>query len=114
MNVSQKRTANDQAETSGAPVISRLMWIFVGPLTLALLLGGIASGGGGWLTGIDVTYFVVFVLMILARWKEHRSGFAMTVYGDPVTPEHVRRYLLVAVPLGIAAWVVANLIGNRT
>lgn len=98
---------------SFADVIGRLAWIFVGPLTLMLLLMTFATHPRDWFSGMTFIYFAVLLIMIWGRWREHRAGSPKTVYGDPAKPEHFRQYLLVIVPLALAAWVLANVVGHR-
>lgn len=112
MSVDQKKPKSNGAGTSLSIVIARLIWIFFGPLALMLLLMSMASKGRGWFTGFDLTYFVVLVFVIWTRWKEQRSGVAMTVYGEPATPAHFRRYIFVTVPLAITLWAGAKALGN--
>jgi len=109
-----KKSEHDQEITSVGSALTRIAWLFVGPVALCLLLFGIANTGSGWATVLDLVYFVVFGLTIFCRWSEQRSGKAMTAYGDePSTWGHFRRYVKVIVPVGMAAWIVANAIGNH-
>lgn len=62
-----------------------LLWMFVGPFALVLLLMSIVETGSGWLTGLDIGLLIVVVLMLCARWIDQRSGQASTVYGEPST-----------------------------
>ena len=92
---------------------ARLTWIFVGPVALLGITYGIVSGGTGWLTGFDLAFVVVAGLMLLGRWTEQRSGSAMTVTGEPTTPEQLKRYVTILIPVVAAVWIIANVVGNH-
>ncbi len=92
---------------------ARLTWVVFGPVALAAIAYGIVSGGTGWLTALDAAFVVVAGLMLLGRWVEQRSGSATTMTGKPATPEHLKRYVTILIPLVAAVWITANLVGNH-
>lgn len=110
MNTPHER---DPTITRFSVLVARVTWFFVGPLALLLLLIGIVNVGSGWATALDVLFFCFVGLMVWCRWVEQRSGQATTVYGEPATPEHFRRYVRTLLPSAAGAWLVANLLGNH-
>ena len=92
---------------------SRVFWMLVGPVALALLAMAIVCAGTGWLTGLDAAFFVVLGLIVAARAIEQRSGQGATSDGEPSTWAHVRRYYFRLIALAAALWFVANLFGNH-
>ena len=86
--------------------------MLVGPLTLAVCALVIAQGQEGWLTPLDLFYFIVLGGMLLGRWAEFRYGQPMTATGEPASMLHLRRYAISATMLSLGIWVVANLLGN--
>lgn len=102
-----------QPTTSFVPVLGRIVWMMLGPLALVLLAVRIAYLGQGWLTGVDVAFLAVLGGVILARWLEFRGGNPQTATGEPATPDHLRRYSLAVLAVGLAVWVLANLLGNH-
>jgi len=96
-----------------AAVLGRLVWMMVGPLSLALTLYYIVTSGTGWGTGVDLLYFVILLAMILGKWLEFRGGDPRTSTGDPAKPGDLRRYILMTLGVGAAVWAVANLVGNH-
>lgn len=102
----------DRNVTSGRDILARLFWMMIGPMLLALFAYLIIKTGNGWLTGFDFAFLGVAAAMMLARWLEFRGGHAKTAEGEPATPAHLRRYLIGVAVLGLAVWVIANIIGN--
>ena len=94
-------------------VLGRVFWMMVGPLSLMLTVYFIVSSGTGWRTAADVLYFVILGGMPLGRWLEFRGGRPLTSSGEPATPAHLRRYVLLVLILGPALWIAANVLGNH-
>lgn len=90
----------------------RVFWMGLGPLILALILYEILTRGGGWFTPIDFGFLIVLSALPVARWFEFRNGNPLTSTGVPATSAHLSRYVIGVVSLGLAAWIVANLLGN--
>jgi hypothetical protein len=99
--------------TSFPAFVGRVFWMMVGPFALATLALSIAGQADGWFSPTDLLYFVVLAGMLIGRWTEFRFSLPMTASGEPATADHLRRYVLGLGLLGLVAWVVANLIGNR-
>lgn len=99
--------------TSLGVACARVFWMMVGPLALAVLAFNVALKGGGWLTAIDVAYLAVLGLVLTARWLEFRTGHGQTATGEPMTAADFRGYIVTTVAVGLAAWVVANFVGNH-
>lgn len=93
--------------------LTRLLWMMVGPMLLLVLSITIINSGNGWLTGLDITFFVVLAGMLLARWFDFRAGDPRTAAGDPATPGHLRWYVPLTLVIGLAVWAAANAIGNH-
>lgn len=91
----------------------RTFWMFLGPMLLFLLVYSIASTGGGWLTVLDLLFFVVLVGVLLSRLSEYASGYATNAYGGPVTPLAIRRYATAVGLGGLLVWFLANVLGNH-
>ena len=99
--------------TSPAALVGRIFWMMAGPILLVILGLMIAQQDTGWLTMLDIAFFLVLGGMLLGRWVEYRAGGAMTGMGEPATLDDVRRYVLAASLLGVGGWIVANLVGNH-
>lgn len=105
-------TPHDTKGTTLGVATARVFWMMAGPLVLAILAYNIATTGGGWLIAMDVAYLVILALVLAARWLEFRTGHGQTAEGEPLTAEGLRRYMTLALCVGLAVWVGANLIGN--
>jgi len=84
--------------------------MLLGPLVLVLFLYKIIERGGGWLTSSDVGFLVVLAGLPIARWIEFRAGDPRTSTGEPATQAHLKKYITVALFVGMAAWVAAKLL----
>lgn len=101
-----------ESSPSLAVLLARVFWMLLGPLFLFVLAFNITGKGAGWLTPVDIAYFIVLGGMLLARWVEFRGGNPQTTSGESATPQDLRRYVLMTLAIGFALWVIANLIGN--
>ena len=70
------------------------------------------SASEGWLTPLNLVYFVILGGMLVGRWAEFRYGMPMTATGEPASIDHLRRYAIGVGMLGLAICVAANLLGN--
>lgn len=64
------------------------------------------------MTIADMAFFGVIAGMVLCRFIEFRSGEARTASGDPMSASKLWRYVVGMIVLGVAAWVVANVIAQ--
>jgi len=93
--------------------LARLFWLYVGPMTLLLTSFSIVRAGSGWATHLDGLFFAVLGLTVFARWYELQSGRGCDGYGNPATMAALPGYLRVVAPIALAAWVIANMLGNH-
>lgn len=99
--------------TSFGVLLARIFWTLVGPLLMLLLLYAIVESGRGWLTVWDIIFLAAIPLLVLTRWIEFRSGAATSATGEATSSADFRRYARMAPPLALAAWVLANVLGNH-
>lgn len=92
--------------------LARLYWMFIGPMTSALICFRIVTHPSGPFTLTDVAFFLSIGGLMLARWAEFRSGAPQTAEGEPAAPEHLRRYCLAVPCVGAIAWIVAKIVGG--
>lgn len=69
--------------------------------------------GGGWMTAIDLAYFVVLGITILARVLDFQTEVRRQRWEHHSTSADLRRYVPGILLVGLAVWRIANLIGNR-
>jgi hypothetical protein len=102
---------SDAAQPSGSCLI-RLVWFMIGPAAMLILAVTSMERGGGWLTGLDIAFFVALAVTILARCIDFRLGRPQTASGTPATAAHLRRYIPSVFVVGVLVWTIANAIGN--
>ena len=96
--------------TPGYAGFARLYWMFLGPMLLLLVAFSLVNGGG-WFSPKSLTFLGLLAFLLFCRWAEFHAGDARTAEGEPATPAHLRRYVLVGMLIGAAIWVAANLTG---
>jgi len=96
--------------TSPAAILGRLSWMLIGPFGFLLATLGLFSRTSTLVSLVDVTYPAAVAVMILGRYTEFRTGFAVTGTGEVTTRKdlqwHIRTVLLLAVAIGIIALIV--------
>lgn len=102
-----------QPTTSLLVIVSRVFWMMLGPMVLAVLTFTIINIGTSWFTPADFAFLAVLGLLLLARWVEFRGGNPQTATGEPASPGDLSRFVLTILPLGLGVWVIANLVGNH-
>jgi hypothetical protein len=94
--------------TSALGILNRMVWMFIGPATLVLVAYGLATNPKGWLGTSGIVFLVTLLVVIAARsFDPHTSE------GEPTTSAHLRRYSIITFGIGLAAWAVANMLGNH-
>jgi hypothetical protein len=98
--------------TAPSAALGRIVWMMLGPLLLIVAGFAIVSAADGWTALSDIAYLVILAAMLVGRWLEFRGGQPERADGEPATASDLTRYLLVAPVIGLAGWVLANLVGN--
>ena len=91
---------------------ARLVWVFLGPISLFLLTCHIFLRGTGWHTVADYAFFLILFAVVFARWFEFQGGNATTATGEPATPADVTRFAWIMAIAGTCLWILANALGN--
>jgi hypothetical protein len=104
--------STNRPTTSFVLVIARVFWMLLGPGLMFMSMIAILQNPGGWFTPADFAFLILLNVTILARWLEFRGGDPRTATGEPATPADLRRYIFYAMPLGVVAWIIANLIAS--
>jgi hypothetical protein len=94
-------------------MLTMMIWLFVGPLAMVLTLVSITQRGTGWATFHDALFFGLLLTSVAARWIDAVNGDPVISGGDAVDTRGARQYTMWVVGAGVAAWVVANAIGNH-
>lgn len=98
--------------TAPSAALGRIVWMMLGPLLLIVAGFAIVSSDDGWTAFSDIAYLVILAAMLVGRWLEFRGGQPERADGAPATASDLTRYLLLAPLVGIAGWILANLVGN--
>ncbi len=94
-------------------LLCRLMWMFIGPLSLGIIIYQTISQRDGWFVSRDIVFAIALALTIGARWLEIRRGAGETATGEPATMEHFKRYVAVLFPVAAVLGVAAKIVGNH-
>lgn len=82
--------------------------MLAGPAALLLLAFSLADKKDGWFSSQSIAFLVVLAAVIVTRWLDPQTS-----EGEPTTGAHLRMFTATAVGVGMAAWAVANLLGNH-
>jgi hypothetical protein len=102
----KKVEATDQM--TGAGCLVRLIWMMFGNGVLILCLIFIAGHKGSFLSAADVVFWVVVPALIWLRYIDITRMKGMTVYAQPATLSHWKRYVGILLAISVLAWVAAH------
>jgi hypothetical protein len=94
--------------TSPIGIVARLFWMLAGPAALLLLAFSLAGKKDGWFSSQSIAFLVVLAAVIATRWLDPQTSD-----GEPTTGAHLRMFTVMAVGVGLAAWAIANVLGNH-
>lgn len=81
--------------------------MLAGPAALLLLAFSLAGKKDGWFSSQSIAFLVVLAAVIATRWLDPQTS-----EGEPTTGAHLRMFTAAAVGVGLAAWAIANVLGN--
>lgn len=102
----------NQESKSLLTLFVRMYWMILGPMLIFLMAFAVVWVGGGWRTTADFGYLAAVLATMLARWFDFHLGHPETAKGKPATPRDLSRYVIGVGAIGLALWIVANLVGN--
>ena len=82
--------------------------MLAGPAALLLLAFSLAGKKEGWFSSQSIAFLVVLAAVIVTRWLDPQTS-----EGEPTTGAHLRMFTATAVVVGLAAWAIANMLGNH-
>ena len=88
----------------------RLIWMFVGNASLALLAVLIVQAGS--FSAIDVVFWAVAVGMVGARYIDVTRFGGLTAEGEPASLRHWRRYAGYLLAASAGVYVLAHLVAR--
>ena len=102
--------------TSGYGCLVRLIWLVAGSGILIFIWISILSHRGTFLSIFDGAFGATVVLLITVRYIDIAWLNGRTASGEPASLAHWRRYSVMLLSCGAAAWAVAHAIaylGNK-
>lgn len=95
-------------------LFARLMWMIFGPLTLVLLLSGIAQPSEASWRAADIGFFGIIAVMVGSRCYEFATGQALTATGEPMTKAALIRYASALAIIGLTVWCGVKMFLSRS
>jgi hypothetical protein len=82
--------------------------MLAGPGALLLLAYSLTGNQDGWFSTQSIAFLVVLAVVIVTRWLDPQTS-----EGEPTTGDHLRKFTATALGVGLAAWGIANMLGNH-
>ena len=98
----------DTNRSSGFLGLARMFWVMGGPALTLFLAAVMVQRGGGWYAPASVAFLVVMIAVVATRRLDPHNG-----YGEPSTPEDLRKHAMLTFGMGLTVWTIANVLGNQ-
>ena len=98
------------APSSGAVLLARLYWMFIGTVLLLFLLVFIFEKRPRFPSLHDAAYWVAVASLVIVRYVDIRFLSGKTGEGQPATLADWRRYTVLLGSVGMAAWLLVRAI----
>jgi hypothetical protein len=85
-----------------------MFWIMGGPALMMILAAFMIQRESNWYPPTSVAFLVVTVTVVFARRLDPLNG-----YGEPTSPEELRKHSIATLGLGLVLSIVANALGGR-
>jgi hypothetical protein len=95
-------------QMTGAVCLVRLIWMMFGNGALIICIGVIAAHKGSFLSVADAVFWVVVLALIWLRYVDITRMKGMTVFAQPATLSHWKRYVCLLLGFSLAAWAAAH------
>jgi hypothetical protein len=100
----------DRKNDSSAGCLIHLFWLLLGNIMLLVVAGQLFSGGGKF-SWLDILYWLLVFLILLARYADIRYFKGATIEGRPSSMQDWRRHALILILLAGLAWIAIHLWG---
>ena len=100
-----------QSYTSASGCLVRSLWTFIGHAVLLVLFMFIFEKQARCFSIYDGLYLLSIALIILFRFIDIRFLKGETVYGQLASTAHLRRHILVMVPIYLFFLILAHVFG---
>ena len=95
------------ANNQSVGCLLRLFWIAAGYLALLLIAPQIAKSAR-FLSGFDLAYWLVVLLIVGARYADARYFAGVDGFGEPTTNSDLRRHTIKVVLLAGLIWLALH------
>ncbi|TNF34769.1 MAG: hypothetical protein EP329_06895 [Deltaproteobacteria bacterium] len=96
--------SSPSSTTSLSALFVRLYWLIFGNILLAFMGMMILLHSGGGFFWADIAYGAGLALLVGARWLDVTRLDGLTTEGEPATPAHLRRYVVLTLAVGVPVW----------
>lgn len=100
-----------QSYQSGSGCLVRSLWTIIGHAVLLILALYIFEKQARCFSIFDGLYLLSIALIILSRFIDIRFLKGETAYGTPASMAHLRRHILVIVPVYLLFLILAHVFG---
>ena len=102
----------DSSQDSPGGCLLRIMWMFLGNFALVFSAAYIALHGESFFSTADLVFGSVVLLLIVVRYVDIKFLKGSTVFGEPASMRHWRRYVALLIGASIVIWAVAHAIAH--
>ena len=108
-----KQDSTELASNTGClGVLARLIWLGLGNGLLLILAAAITQPGAD--RGMDVLFWLVAALILVARYVDVRWLGGLTAEGERASMADWRRHVVILIPVAVALWAAAHFIASAT
>lgn len=102
-----------QGTSRSGSVLLRLFWALVGHAIIYMSLAGIAVHKAEFPAPLDAAVWITVAAMLVARRLDIVRYGGQTLYGEPATLGHFRRFALLLVTVTAAASVMVHALASQ-
>jgi hypothetical protein len=95
-------------KTGALGLLIRLIWMFLGIVTMLILAMLIVKNGYPFLSPIDLAYAAVLGAALIARYVDIQYFHGSTSEGAPATMTHWKRYAILLTAVAVIGWLAAH------
>jgi hypothetical protein len=98
-------------ETGFLAILIRIFWMMMGNMALGLCAVFITINSIPYFSVYDFIYWMIVVMLIIARYIDVKKLNGLTADGDPATPAHWRRHTFLLILVSVPLWIISHSLG---